>query len=94
MTPQLLLANLGSTAEQVAESLAFWQAKGIQGSAESCPIAAYMANMTQSHATVSMNTLHLQGVDCALQGESFYLPPAIADFVQRFDSGEFSELRL
>lgn len=84
-----LLINLGSTAEQVAQTLKHWQISGVRGSSCGCPIAIYIRQSSSMYAevdvAVGLDTLYLDSFPVELTD-------AVKDFVFRFDEGEFSEL--
>lgn len=79
------LADLGDSAEQVADALA---EKGITGQCENpngCPIFNYLTN--QGFAVHSVGDEVIE-----VDGEEIDTPSAIASFIYGFDQGEWPEL--
>lgn len=91
------LLSLGSTPDQVAETLQAQGIKGYRASADSCPLAhalnAHYGEGVQAFVTHTDVTLARYPV--ASDANNDYLivnPLQIADFVSLFDSGEYPEL--
>jgi hypothetical protein len=83
-----LLDGLGQTADEVAEFLQGQGCMGIRGHPHLCPVAHYLARMHGEHCAVAshivVNETHRAVVDT---------PPAVRDFIVRFDAGDYPELR-
>lgn len=86
------LAKLGTTTEEIAESLKVKSCKGYRRQAESCPIAVYLkAEFPQYNVFVDgvwIDMLILGG----LNSTNLDAPEVIHDFVQSFDAGQFPDL--
>ena len=85
-----VLTGLGSTAEEVAESLDQCAATGFPSYVRSCPVSVFL------HRTygVTVRTLSTSAVLGDVLTDSLFviLPYPVAAFVERFDRGEFPEL--
>ncbi len=94
-----LLAGLPDTANGIAELLLEQECRGFSDEAASCPIAAYLSRngivrpvVSETHANslASNNEKLPSGADEL----DVTLPPAVAEFVSRFDAGNYPELDL
>ena len=86
------LQSLGSTAEDVADTLISGGWRGFPGDAGTCPVALYLTTMLPfaRSAVVGVGgaTVHTVG-DTDIDAD---LPPAVSVFVRAFDSGAYPEL--
>jgi hypothetical protein len=86
------LAELGAFPEEVAANLAKLGIRGKQDVTSHCPVANYLRKaigqpvlgVGETKATAISPYNHVTTLD---------LPDAIREFVERFDAGEFKELR-
>ncbi|MCO8272828.1 hypothetical protein M1L60_19720 [Actinoplanes sp. TRM 88003] len=85
-----LIAELGASAEAVAQRLAESGATGRRDDAGSCPVAHYLLDRTDAtDVAVSRTEIWVQYPG----GECYVHPPAaVADFVESFDAGRFPAL--
>lgn len=91
-----LLHHLGGDADAIAQTL---QRHGITGrpvSAARCPIARYLSARTRDAEGTSRLSASVTRdyIEVRSAGTRFWVdaPPAIHDFVARFDCGDFSAL--
>jgi hypothetical protein len=89
------LQALGTTAQQVADTLDAEGIKGARMRASACPIANYLRDIypdattclvSPLRATVSVSNSRKE------TGDSVRLPQAITDFINRFDMGKYPNL--
>lgn len=86
-----LMAELGDTPEAVAANLAAAGITGYRRSACDCPIAAYLEARVPAADAVGGTTVCVDpGGD--LPYEEVPVPPAVAEFIRRFDGGEWPAL--
>jgi hypothetical protein len=91
------LRQLGDNADAVAASLRERGVKGLVGLAEHCPIATLLRRTYGADVDVIEVESDSIRVHCHGEGpyESMWIeppPPAVRDFVERFDGGEYSDL--
>lgn len=81
-----LLAELGDTADAVADRLRALEIKGVRGSDCNCPVAEYLkrAGLTD----VSVGDWIFTGQDA----DELDTPQVIRDFIERFDKGVYLDL--
>ena len=87
-----LLENLGVTAEEVAKHL---EEDGIKGNAHSpinCPISLVVKQSLDHRITATQKFINIHLPD--KHWASVETPSAIADFIKRFDKGEFASVRV
>ncbi len=88
-----LLAELGDTADAVADRLRALGIKGIPGDACWCPVASYLKRNGYEAVAVSMSDW-----GCALSVEQGYgaidgdTPGPVVEFIARFDEGVYLDL--
>lgn len=91
LTEEILaaLGRLGSTAEEVAESL---QAKGIKGHprrADSCPLTNYLKDIIPE-----LGDIRVGDYTIAYGAQTISNPMPAREFVHQFDRGAYSHLEL
>lgn len=86
-----LLAQLGSTAEQIAESLRKAGIRGRQRNTCNCPIANWMKTRPGIVAisTCRKRIMVIIEADCIVEPT----PPAVQDFITDFDGECYRDLR-
>ncbi len=87
-----LLLDLGSTADEVAETLRIAGIRGQRSRHYNCPVAKYLRVQTGTLYAVSSEAV-LQ-LEYQKNAEVPMLPPAVRDFVCQFDAGAFDDLAL
>lgn len=86
------LAELPDTADGIAAYFIEQECRGKQRFATCCPVANYLTGIGYDEATVSKFEINVW-IDDDEAGElEADTPDAIADFIQRFDQGEWPEL--
>lgn len=84
-----LLAELGDTADKVADTLRAKGIKGVRESYEHCPIAKLLQAEDREHVVVLGDSWEALVDDCWLDGD---LPQSVRGFVERFDAGVYLDL--
>lgn len=83
------LDALGADCDQVAESLSRRGISGYAGNVSRCPVANYLtAELDGAWCVTAADAMDLASL------ESVTVPPAVADFVERFDAGDYPDLCL
>jgi hypothetical protein len=88
----IALQSLGSTAEDVADTLISGGWRGFPGDAGTCPVALYLTTMLPFVRSAAVG---VGGATVYTVGDTDVdvdLPPAVADFVRAFDVGAYPEL--
>jgi len=84
------LARLGTTPEEVKNSLLAKKCYGHRGSGEACPIAQALVG---EFPDGTFHVTKTEGVKRGCYGDCLcYLPPACLKFVWQFDAGMYPEL--
>lgn len=86
---QEVLLKLGTSPDQVAESLKNQGCLGSPYSDEYCPVAKYLRKETQSYVSVSTRHAYFEPT---FSDKGIPLPSAVAGFVVWFDAGIFPDL--
>lgn len=85
------IAELPDTADGIAEFLIEQECRGNREDGTCCPVARYLQGTGLfPDAFVDFNWIFSDGAD--YEGEGIEPPPHIAEFVERFDRGEWPEL--
>lgn len=91
MTPAELRAKLealGTTADEVADTLRAKGVRAVRGRLQctSCPIAVYMGGNT----IVTPDESGWDPLGAAVRADN---PPAVSEFIRRYDAGDFPDLQ-
>ena len=92
MGVQEALADLGSTADEVAASLRY---RGIKGSIDDpcgCPIANYIKSLGYGYASVGGGFAYAARDDIRLATECLPLPGPVQQFIRAFDNRAYPDL--
>lgn len=84
---------VGVLRQNVAQKLAERGVKGVKGNAQFCPLATFFAQ----EFGVPIGTIEVSGATAGIYGRSgtrVSLGDEFAEFVRRFDRGEFPELEV
>ena len=86
------LTSLGSSADDVADTLESGGWRGLRQDAGTCPVTLYLTAVMPDTLGAAVGTgqatVHpVDGRDVEID-----LPPAVADFVQAFDGGAYPDL--
>lgn len=85
----LWLDKLGSTADEVARTLADLGVKGRPRKADQCPVSRYLADRMQAAVSTTLQLFDVDGMPACLA----WLPEPVSAFVRRFDAGEYPHLK-
>lgn len=80
------IKELGASSKSVAAKLKRLGIKGERGSADSCPVANFLKKRFVD------DEIEVDGARVQVNGVSIEAPRFIADFVDRFDSGNYPEV--
>lgn len=88
---QRVLEGLGDSSDEVASALARAGVKGMCGQSGSCALANHLRSLMlyQSYAAVTPSIVIWTDKKAAMR---LSLPPAVQEFVQKFDEGHYPEL--
>jgi hypothetical protein len=86
------LAALGDTVDEVAASLIAANITGLRCTAGQCPVSVYLSRKGYGRPQVGAYLAAVEGITEA-DRVSVTLPPAVIEFVRRFDAGDFPALQ-
>jgi hypothetical protein len=91
---EVLLVSLGSEPDEVAQALRAAGIYGYRDEPASCPVANWLAQETGLSPHVDRAAVELYPIPIGDEGPlvESATPLAVAEFVGRFDNGEYSDL--
>jgi hypothetical protein len=86
------LAELPDTADGIAAYFIEQECRGKRRHASCCPVANYLTGIGYDDATVSRFDINVWTDDSDIDEMEAATPEQVAEFVERFDQGEWPEL--
>lgn len=92
LTLDQALAELPDTADGIADRMRALGIKGFCGDAYNCPVANWLLRPGSGFAGASVGDVRIEVCDADSGFEDEPTPPAVAEFVRRFDAGVYLDL--
>lgn len=86
------LAELPDTPDGIADRMRVLGIKGYCGDAYNCPIANWLLRPDTGYEGASVGDIRIEVCDDDSGFQDAPMPPAVAEFVRRFDAGVYLDL--